>query len=396
MPKENDEPGIKKSVYQISETDLKDHSSFCRKTFLKQASLFVTAGIMAPACFRSKVSGQPGERLDRENLLIYRDEYGTIKPVQTVDEWQYRRQEIMNGMQEVMGSLPEAEPHLPLDLQIHWEVEERSYQVRFITYVADAGDRVPAFLLIPNDVLISETPGQAILSPLGTGQSRATFSEENLENEIFVLWNDHRDWPRELVELGYIVLIPAYPHLGEYRPDLQSLGYQSGTMKAIWNNIRGLDLLDQLPFVRSGRYGTIGHSLGGHNSIYTAVFDERLKVVVSSCGFDSYRDYMDGDISGWSQERYMPRIEEYKLDEIPFDFHEMIGALAPRVFYSNSPLFDSNFKWRSAARIVETAMQIYELNDVPERLMIDHPDAEHSFPDEQRQKAYRLFEQYLS
>src|SRR5690625_7820106 len=117
MPKENDEPGIKKSVYQISETDLKDHSSFCRKTFLKQASLFVTAGIMAPACFRSKVSGQPGESLDRENMLIYRDEYGSIKCVQTVAAWQDRRPEMMHGMPEEIGEQTEAESQLPLDPQ---------------------------------------------------------------------------------------------------------------------------------------------------------------------------------------------------------------------------------------------------------------------------------------
>ena len=66
-------------------------------------------------------------------------------------------------------------------------------------------------------------------------------------------------------------------------------------MKAIWDNIRGLDLLESLRFVKRGRYGAIGHSLGGHNAIYTAVFDQRIKVVVSSCGFDSYLDYYDGD-----------------------------------------------------------------------------------------------------
>ena len=33
-------------------------------------------------------------------------------------------------------------------------------------------------------------------------------------------------------------------------------------------------------------FGALGHSLGGHNAIFTAVFDPRLKVVVSSCGFD--------------------------------------------------------------------------------------------------------------
>jgi len=59
-----------------------------------------------------------------------------------------------------------------------------------------------------------------------------------------------------------------------------------------------LDLLDSLPYLEHGRYA-IGHSLGGHNAIYTALFDERIKVVVSSCGFDSFLDYYGGDPKNW-------------------------------------------------------------------------------------------------
>jgi len=33
--------------------------------------------------------------------------------------------------------------------------------------------------------------------------------------------------------------------------------------------------------VDTNRIGVIGHSLGGHNSIFTAFFDKRLKAVVS-------------------------------------------------------------------------------------------------------------------
>ena len=99
--------------------------------------------------------------------------------------------------------------------------------------------------------------------------------------------------------------------LADYQPDLRKLGYESGTMKAIWDNIRALDLLDSLPQVRRGQYAAIGHSLGGHNAIYTAVHDKRIGVVVSSCGFDSFLDYYGGNIKGWVQERYIMRMGHY-------------------------------------------------------------------------------------
>src|SRR5207237_6160302 len=102
----------------------------------------------------------------------------------------------------------------------------------------------------------------------------------------------YRAYARDLAERGYVVLAPAYPLMANHQPNLKSLGYQSGTMKGIWDNKRGLDLLAGLPMVDKRRIGAIGHSLGGHNAIYTAVFDDRIRVVVSSCGFDSFVDYM--------------------------------------------------------------------------------------------------------
>jgi dienelactone hydrolase len=194
-----------------------------------------------------------------------------------------------------------------------------------------------------------------------------------------------------------VVLAPAYPIMANYQPDLHALGYQSGTMKAIWDNMRGLDLLESLPFVKKGKFGALGHSLGGHNAIYTAVFDQRIKVVVSSCGFDSYVDYMDGKIKGWTSDRYMPKLLEYqnRLTEIPYDFHELIGALAPRPIFINAPLGDTNFKWRSVDAIVNAASQVYRLYGEPQNLRVEHPDCGHDFPDEMREKAYRLLEECL-
>jgi len=169
-------------------------------------------------------------------------------------------------------------------------------------------------------------------------------------------------------------------------------------MKAIWDNMRALDVLETLPFVRRGGYAAIGHSLGGHNSVYTAVFDERIRVIVSSCGLDSYLDYRATHWApgrGWAQELYMPRILDYPRDRIPFDFHEMVGALAPRAIFINAPVNDSNFNWRSVDRIGAAALPVYRLFGVPELIRIVHPDAGHEFPAEIREAAYAWIAQNL-
>ena len=174
-------------------------------------------------------------------------------------------------------------------------------------------------------------------------------------------------------------------------------------MKAVWDNKRALDLLDEMPFVKRKKYGAIGHSLGGHNAIYTAVHDDRIKVIVSSCGFDSYLDYYGGDPKnweperGWCQTRYMLKLADYRgrLQDIPFDFHELLGALAPRAVFVNAPLEDSNFKAASVDEVVKAASAVFKLYGAEKNLQVIHPPGGHDFPEAAREQAYRLLDEKL-
>jgi len=337
------------------------------------------------------------QRLDRENLLTFHAADGKVQPVKTVTDWQKRRAEILAGMQTVMGKLPGPEKRCAFDMQIEEEVDAGDHIRRKITYAAEPGGRAHAFLLIPKAALTGKEKFPAVLCLHGTDNkvgNRSVVEEGHKANRTYAL---------ELAKRGYVALAPAYVQLADYQPDLKALGYASGTMKAIWDNIRGLDLLDSLPFVKGGAYAAIGHSLGGHNSVYTAVFDERIKAVVSSCGLDSYLDYMGGNPAvwdygkGWCQERYMPRLADYKgrLAEIPYDFHELIAALAPRHVFISAPLGDSNFKWQSVDKIVNAALPVFKLHHAAENLRVVHPDCPHDFPPEIREKAYAWIDSVL-
>ena len=133
------------------------------------------------------------------------------------------------------------------------------------------------------------------------------------------------------------------------------------------------------------------------------MFDDRITVIATSCGFDSYLDYMDGAEKvwffgkGWCSTRYMPRMSNYRgrLNEIPFDFPELLGALAPRPIFINAPLHDSNFRWRSVGRCVQAAKPVYELWDAADAIDARHPDCDHNFPTEMRNAAYELIDSVL-
>ena len=243
-------------------------------------------------------------RLPRENLLVYRGANGELLPVITTDDWSKRRAEIVAGMQAVMGKLPGDERRCPLAMQVENEVDRGTYVRRLITYGSEPDCRTPAYLLIPKAALRSETKRVPAVLCL--------HSTDNLVghgNVVGLGAKTHRAFANELAERGYVVLAPSYPLLAKYQPNLKALGWESGTLKAVWDNIRGLDLLESLPFVSPGTFGAVGHSLGGHNAVFTAVLDDRIKAVVSSCGLDSFVDYSGGDEklwmpeTGWTQTR---------------------------------------------------------------------------------------------
>ncbi len=344
-----------------------------------------------------ETAAAPQRRLPRDKLLVYRGPDGNPVAVKTPEDWAKRRAEIVRGMESVMGKLPGDKKRCPLEPKTVEEVDGGTYVRRLVTYSSEPNSRVPAYLLIPKDVLKGKKKAPAVLCLHGTDNVVGHGTVVGLGTR------PNRGYAKELAERGYVTLAPNYPRLAKYQPDIKELGWESGTLKAVWDNMRGLDLLESLPFVDGSKMGAIGHSLGGHNSVYTAVFDDRLKVVVSSCGLDSYLDYYNGDEKnwqpekGWCQTRYMRKLADYKgrLEEIPFDFHEMIGALAPRHVLIIAPKRDSNFRADSVDRIAAAAWPVFKLVGHEDHLKVEHPDCAHDFPTEMREVAYKLFDKVL-
>ena len=206
-------------------------------------------------------------------------------------------------------------------------------------------------------------------------------------------------YAKELAQRGYVTLSPDYPSFGENKEyDFDADDYISGSMKAIYDNIRAVDLLQSLPEVDANRIGCIGHSLGGHNTLFTAAFDERIKAAVTSCGFTSFHKYKAGDLHGWTSPRYMPLIGSklnYSPDRMPFDFAEVLAAIAPRAVFVNAPLHDDNFDVTGVKDCLAAARPIFDLLGKPDNLRAVFPDYAHDFLEVERQQAYAFLDEYL-
>ena len=86
---------------------------------------------------------------DRANLLFYQDDQGRPQPVKNPADWARRAAHTRANMELVMGALP-APKDVPLDPRTDKTVRLRHYTREHVTFVAEPGDRVPAWLLVPH------------------------------------------------------------------------------------------------------------------------------------------------------------------------------------------------------------------------------------------------------
>jgi len=295
--------------------------------------------------------------------------------------------EDLSSVTKVMGPLPHINHAASLNLQTLEQVELPGYVRKKITFSAEPGNIVYAWLLVPYHahnapaaLCLHQTTGIGKDEPVGLG------GKANLH------------YARELAERGYVALAPDYPGFGDdktdFRRDVYGNGYRSGSMKGIVNHIRAVDVLVSLPDVNSRKIAVIGHSLGGHNALFVAAFDKRIRAVVTSCGFTSMTYYYGGNLKGWASDRYMPLISSLYHNspkELPFDFSDILSAIAPRGVFVNAPLHDSNFDVKGVKECLAKVK-----NKFPDhQLGIEHPDCSHDFPTAVRERAYEFLDREL-
>lgn len=291
-----------------------------------------------------------------------------------------RRNAIVAAMEQVMGPFPKHARGL-VKVEVLEEQTEEKFVRRKILYESEPDCRVPAHLFLPK--ASKSAPAMLCL------HQTTRFGKDEPAG-IAGLPNLH--YARELAERGFVALAPDYCRFGEYKIDPYAMGYASATMKGIWDHSRGVDLLESMPQVRRGRIGTIGHSLGGHNSLFVAAFDKRIKAVVTSCGFTSFAKYMGGNLKGWSHAGYMPRIaSEFGASaaRMPFEFSGVLRLILPRHIFVYAPLEDSNFEPTGVVDAIREA-------GGTRRIVLRQPHGTHDFPSEFREESYRYLDRWLS
>jgi pimeloyl-ACP methyl ester carboxylesterase len=318
--------------------------------------------------------------------------------IETADDWRQRRKILKQRYLDLIRD--QHKPDKPaLDLQVHEEVVvDGRYRRQLISYAVEADERAHAYLGIPLDL---ETPAPAIVALHGTykfGKKRVAGLVDNPDKAYL----DH------LCRRGYVVIAPEHFVSGHRIPEEGA--YETGAFyekhpqwtavgKFTYEHSIAIDVLQRLDAVDGERIGALGHSLGGHGTIFLAAYDDRIKAAACNCGGSFFRH--NPRVEAWSRDRwyvYFKPIREPLLDgEMPpIDFHEIMALIAPRAFLDLSGLNDGHGPTqRQRLLMLMKVMEVYELENAAEHFGFYVHGRGHSVSHESRQLIYGFMDSHL-
>jgi dienelactone hydrolase len=333
--------------------------------------------------------------------------------IQSPEEWIAKREEIKHLLLQVMGDFPPLTTLL--NPRVVEEKEFERYIRRKVVYTSEPGDDVPAYLFLPKDG-VRKHP--AVLcahqtNPYGKREAAGIDGDPSMA------------FAPKLAERGYVTLAPDAICFGERHNPL--LGHYGDAIafyekhkrwsiagKMIWDKSRAIDYLQTLDEVDPERIGAIGHSHGGYGVLHAGAFDDRLRVVVSSCGFIPFRT--DGNTFRWSHATpLLPQLGFYvtrknmtwenflqykskEVDQVPFDWHHILALLAARPLFLSVSLDDRVFPGGESIRqqVLPRVEPVYALLGAPEKLHAHFFQGGHSFPQDAQNQAFAWIDRWLA
>lgn len=271
-------------------------------------------------------------------------------------DFKSEQQRIRSAWLKLLGPFPSRK--VAMEPKILSEEKLEHYTRIKVSFMAQEDDPVYAWLLVPHH-LQGKTPAMLCLHPTTYGSGKDRVIGGGLYPKgACPTGNDPgeegRSYGKHLAERGFVVLAPDLYAEGErvkpgFKPyDVREF-YQknpewSVVGKAIWDNRIAVDYLHALDFVDTGKIGVIGHSLGGHSSIFLAGFDERVSLVVSNGGCTMFKKALEhwaripppvetGEPPMGSGYTYIPKFRPYMANSgipNPVEFWDIMALVCPR------------------------------------------------------------------
>jgi dienelactone hydrolase len=187
-----------------------------------------------------------------------------------------------------------------------------------------------------------------------------------------------------LVNAGYAVL--AFDQagfgsrMGEFAPFYDRHPRWSLMGRMVEDTTRAVDALVADAAIDPERISVFGYTIGGTVGLYAAALDPRIRSVVSISGFTPMRsdtaDRGTGGLARYSEERaLLPRLGVFIGNEsrLPYDFDEVIAAIAPRSVLVVEPTMDRATTPADVREAVTRARTAYALYSAADKLALYEP-----------------------
>jgi dienelactone hydrolase len=299
--------------------------------------------------------------LEPQLRLFYTTQVGNPDPAPFKGlDWQRELTQFRQAWNAFIGPVPNKKcvplnpQEEPLDLSSTElaRVTTSSYQMKKVSYRGAHGQRIPAFLLIPNSIRVGDkVPAILVMHqalPICGKKEAAGVCDQG------TAW---LNFAQDFAEKGFVTLAPdsiGYGERSQYYADT-GLEYSdaaplisqfpSSTLMGIRISdvMRGVDYLETLPFVDKNKIGMIGHSNGGIETLLNAVYDPRIKCAVSNAGPNMLRREVDGwwglspGIARWAGGGYIPAMGffNHEVKNLPIEIHQLYALVAPRGLFVN-------------------------------------------------------------
>jgi pimeloyl-ACP methyl ester carboxylesterase len=155
--------------------------------------------------------------------------------------------------------------------------------------------------------------------------------------------------------------------------------------KMVTDTRAAVDAVTALEAVDSSRIYLVGYALGAKVGLFAAAFDDRIKGVATVCGIDPLRSSAGKGTEGVQHYSHLhgllPRLGFFvgKERRVPFDFGEVLAAVAPRRALIVAPTLDRYAPVADVQSEVEQARRVYALLGHEDSLQLKTPLGFNSF-----------------
>ncbi len=319
------------------------------------------------------------------------------------ETWPAERERIRAELLKLFGPAPSEKA--PLDPREEGDVDAGSYVRRKVSIQVEPGERMPMWLLLPKG-LKGRVP--AVICFYGTTSGAGKDTTVGLSGgKPGTPPEKNRAFAVDMAEAGFVALAPDWLRDGERvapgrrpydttdfyakHPDWSIHG------KDAWDTSRAIDWLQTLPYVDAERIGMVGHSYGGHSTIFTAALEPRIKAAWANGPVSDFVGHgMHWAVpKGGGASQSLPALRPYLLEKRapPLAFYEITALLAPRALAVGQAVGERRpHEEENHAAVAE----LYRALGAVDRVRYVWYPGDHDFPPHVRREAVEWLRRWLN